>query len=1060
MSSSQDSRGYVFHATSPPDTKLRLAQRLQFLSVKNSIPLQQLRNKGDPIRLDFKLEDTEVQDHGIAKGKEVMDEDLRKPFKEAQRTQLTRRIIEFAGPEYKMPTNIKLYDGTTNPEDHMSRFASAANLGEWPMPERCRMFQQILDESARGWFEQLPHDSINEWAYLNEAFIARWTVETGFIMGVPEVMKISSFMDSVKSHELAKRFSNKVPTTVNEVMERLDDFVRSEEACINTELPKGKVSETHRKKSLSFNRRDNRSFRNTHPGESRRNEYRSNYRERNAYPANIIRDDRAPYPLRGENITTGLLQSGNTGRYCDYHQEKFHYTNECIQLRKQLEMALEPGKLNHLVKDVRQRGRGSHGRDAPQPAQVINLISVNSVKDKKPKVREMTETWMNILISFPTISSKDIFEEPLIVKAEVEGYLVRPVYVDKGSSVEVMFEHCFENLDSRIKARLKETRTDLRTFMKFIVVRAPSPYNVGRSGLKTLRAIPSTIQSMMKFPTLKGVATLVTQTVIIIECRRLEKKQIIEEESSEWEKEVAITKEVLINPSFPDQRKRRTFSTEKSGVVTNEVAKWVKAGIVRLVRYPGPLKDGSSTDQLGEVKSCTIIATIYDFGVTDSKVDAADSTGHTTAERNSERTTGYDKVQKNDLWLLSMFDARHQNGYSNVAWVIVKWMKRKRAGTQKESKICGGQFILMLARKCRVLTEDVVRRLSALNYCRDLDTTTFRDLVDSNGKLIPEDPQPGVPRVSIPRPPRASMQDLYNRMGRMEIHQEAIEHMEVKCVAYFLKCGVLFGKQGKSAAALRKNRRFQLTCFNGMADNRSFGLVQSRYRAGSGPYIGAPNLFLLITYSSSSSLSLSAVLKTSNLAARKILHITTVSMFNGISLHCQSFPSLLSWATYKRLVDSTFQHQIGRNLEAYVDDIVTKSKDEKMLLADIAETFDNLKKINMKLNPKKCSFGVEEGKFLGYMVISKGIKANPKNTKALADIQSPRMLKEMQSLSGKLAALICFLAKSVERSLLFFSTMKNITKENKHEYRWTKEAEESFQQIKKLIMDLPSLTLP
>ncbi|GJT18587.1 hypothetical protein Tco_0877293 [Tanacetum coccineum] len=106
-----------------------------------------------------------------------------------------------------------------------------------------------------------------------------------------------------------------------------------------------------------------------------------------------------------------------------------------------------------------------------------------------------------------------------------------------------------------------------------------------------------------------------------------------------------------------------------------------------------------------------------------------------------QRTTGYDKVQKNDLWLLSMFDARHQNG---------------------------------------VLTEDVVRSLSALIYCRDLDITTLRDLIDSNGKLILEDPQPGVPRVGIHKPPRASMQDLYDRMGRMKICQDAIERIEYK----------------------------------------------------------------------------------------------------------------------------------------------------------------------------------------------------------------------------------------------------------------------------------------
>ncbi|GKB98681.1 hypothetical protein Tco_0984818 [Tanacetum coccineum] len=88
------------------------------------------------------------------------------------------------------------------------------------------------------------------------------------------------------------------------------------------------------------------------------------------------------------------------------------------------------------------------------------------------------------------------------------------------------------------------------------------------------------------------------------------------------------------------------------------------------------------------------------------------------------------------------------------------------------------RFISKLVRKCKVLTEDLVRSLSAPIYCRDLDSTTLRDLIDSDGKLIPKDPQPGVPRVIIPRPSRASMQDLYDRMGRIEIRQDAIERME------------------------------------------------------------------------------------------------------------------------------------------------------------------------------------------------------------------------------------------------------------------------------------------
>ncbi|GKC20324.1 reverse transcriptase domain-containing protein [Tanacetum coccineum] len=107
-----------------------------------------------------------------------------------------------------------------------------------------------------------------------------------------------------------------------------------------------------------------------------------------------------------------------------------------------------------------------------------------------------------------------------------------------------------------------------------------------------------------------------------------------------------------------------------------------------------------------------------------------------------------------------------------------------------------------------------------------------------------------------------------------------------------------------------------------------------------------------------------------------------------------------------------------------MDDMTIKSRDERMLLADISETFDNLRKINMKLNPKKCSFGVEEGKFLGYMVTSEGIRANPRKTKALADLQSLRTLKEMQSLSGKLASLNRFLAKSAERSPIANTTSR------------------------------------
>lgn len=71
---------------------------------------------------------------------------------------------------------------------------------------------------------------------------------------------------------------------------------------------------------------------------------------------------------------------------------------------------------------------------------------------RKIKDQERTEGWMNVPITFPPILSDDVSEEPLILEAMIEGYLVRRVLVDEGASVEIMFEHCFNNLHSSIRS--------------------------------------------------------------------------------------------------------------------------------------------------------------------------------------------------------------------------------------------------------------------------------------------------------------------------------------------------------------------------------------------------------------------------------------------------------------------------------------------------------------------------------------------------------------------------------------------------------------------------------
>ena len=98
-------------------------------------------------------------------------------------------------------------------------------------------------------------------------------------------------------------------------------------------------------------------------------------------------------------------------------------------------------------------------------------------------------------------------------------------------------------------------------------------------------------------------------------------------------------------------------------------------------------------------------------------------------------------------------------------------------------------------------------------------------------------------------------------------------------------------------------------------------------------------------------------------------------------------------ATYQRLVNMMFKEQIGKTMEVYVDDMLVKSKEAQDHIQHLAEMFDILRKYRMKLNPQKCVFGVESGKFLGFMVNHRGIEANPTKFKALLDMKAPQNVR-------------------------------------------------------------------
>ena len=156
-------------------------------------------------------------------------------------------------------------------------------------------------------------------------------------------------------------------------------------------------------------------------------------------------------------------------------------------------------------------------------------------------------------------------------------------------------------------------------------------------------------------------------------------------------------------------------------------------------------------------------------------------------------------------------------------------------------------------------------------------------------------------------------------------------------------------------------------------------------------------------------------------------------------------------AMYQRLVNQMFKKQIGKNVNVYVNDMLVKSKEEEDHLDDLRETFNTLRQYNMKLNPSKCAFRVSSGKFLGFIVSQRGIEANPEKVKAILEMSSPRTTKEVQSLTGRVAAFNRFVSKATDKCLPFFKTLKKA-------FAWTEECETAFQELKHYLSNPPLLS--
>nr|GEU96640.1 reverse transcriptase domain-containing protein [Tanacetum cinerariifolium] len=716
--------------------------------------------------------------------KSTDEDDLTRPWMCGEEDPFTPRIHNFeSSRRTRMPNNVKTYDGTGDPEDHVKVFQAAAQVERWAMPTWCHMFNSTLIGAAKVWFDELPLESIDGYKDLKAAFltyfmqqkkyvkdpveihnikqrdgetiedfIKRFKAETERIKGAPECMRIFGFMHGVNNPELTKRLNEHVPKTMEEMMITTTTFIRGKAAAASKK--KGRVSWKAQDQSKS-------------------------------------------------------------NKFCDFHNDKGHSTDEWMQLKKHIEELVR--KISHLIKEIKQ------GRDQSKTGK-----KETTVKDK-PAAIYMVQSWQRTVkqkvtqsfervkeIVFTPLAASNGTEGPLVIEAEMGGHMIHRMYIDSATTSLTGFsgETIWPLGQLRLLVIIGDATHSTRAWMNFMIVHSFSPYNgiIGRSGLRAIQAVPSTVHGIIKFPVEGGIVTIRSTILIPTECTSVITSFVVPSQ----ERTRPANFKVALHPDFPDQ----------------EVA------------------IGETLFDKGRTDLCSILKKNLDIFA----------------------------WQPSDMTGVSRSVAEHQlnirEGYSPV-----RQKKRGQAPERANRRMC----------------------------------VDFTDL------------NKACPQYCYPLP-------------KIDWKVESL-------------CGYPF-------------KRF-LDAYKG------YHQIQLA-KAGED--------------------------KT---------------------------------AFHTRLMDKAFEGQIGRNIEVYVDDLVVKSYTEAEMMTDIEETFCTLRKVNMKLNPKKCSFRVAEGVFLGYVVTPEGIKPCSDKTAAVLQLPSPRTIKE---------------------------TLKKCIK--KSDFHWTAEAEQAFQQLKQHLSELPLLVAP
>ncbi|GFZ00949.1 hypothetical protein Acr_14g0005840 [Actinidia rufa] len=441
--------------------------------------------------------------------------------------------------KFKLPTQLGIYNGKTDPMDHLDSYKSLMSLQGCSDEVICKAFSATLKGSARNRQKNASHlftvhqkeiESLKD-------FVRRFNQAILEVEDPSDKVIIMAMMEGLRPGPLFDSLSKNVPETLSALQSKADKYIAAEELAEAKRRRRGK--DDHKRKEPDTRRNDYRE--ETRYKRPDRDTKRSNNRRPrtpprrpeftlpplNAPVAQVLLEIKHEEFVKWPGKIKTDPQKRNKNKYCEFHRDHGHNTEDCFQLKEQIAGLIKRGYLRK-----KRHARSAHG---PADEEVYNLSS--------PFVADQTPI---------TFSNDDLrgvhlpHDDALVVSAVIANFNVQRILIDNGSSADILFISAFEKMKVG-PDKLHPFHTPLVEFggnkthplgwinlpitlgtephqttvwQDFIVVDCPSPYNaiLGRPTLGRIKAITSTHHLKMKFPTLTGIGEVKGDQKVARQC--------------------------------------------------------------------------------------------------------------------------------------------------------------------------------------------------------------------------------------------------------------------------------------------------------------------------------------------------------------------------------------------------------------------------------------------------------------------------------------------------------------------------------------------------------------